>query len=77
MHESYDYGLWTMVLINVLIFGGFVFSFLGPKKRVEWRSLGAFAAFHCRPVYGDVRFSIDNLRASFYIWRKVGGNQSI
>lgn len=45
MHESYDYGLWTMVLINVLIFGGFVFSFLKPKKKVEWRSLGAFTAF--------------------------------
>ncbi|NIO79390.1 MAG: DUF1295 domain-containing protein [Candidatus Aminicenantes bacterium] len=45
MHESYDYGLWTMVLINVLIFGGFVFSFLRPQKKVEWRSLGAFTAF--------------------------------
>lgn len=45
MHESYDYGLWTMVFINVLIFGGFVFSFLRPKKKVEWRSLGAFTAF--------------------------------
>ncbi len=45
MHDSYDYGLWTAVLINVLIFGGFVFSFLRPKKKVEWRSLGVFAAF--------------------------------
>lgn len=45
MHESYDYGLWTMVLINVLIFGGFVFSFLKPQKKFEWRSLGAFTAF--------------------------------
>lgn len=45
MHESYDYGLWTAVLINVLIFGGFVFSFLRPKKKVEWRSLGVFTAF--------------------------------
>jgi len=34
-----------MVLINVLIFGGFVFGFLRPKKKLEWRSLGVFAAF--------------------------------
>jgi len=45
MHESYDYGLWTMVVINVAIFGGFVFSYLRPTKKVEWRSLGVFAAF--------------------------------
>lgn len=45
MHESYDYGLWMAVLINVLIFGGFVFSFLRPKKKIEWRSLGVFTAF--------------------------------
>lgn len=45
MHESYDYGLWVIVMINILIFGGFVFSFLRPKKKREWRSLGLFAAF--------------------------------
>lgn len=45
MHESYDYGLWSMVLFNVLIFGGFVFGFLRPKKKYEWRTLGIFAAF--------------------------------
>ncbi len=45
MYESYDYGLWTMVLLNTLIFGGFVFGFLRPKKKYEWRTLGIFAAF--------------------------------
>jgi methanethiol S-methyltransferase len=45
MHESYDYGLWTMVLFNIVIFGGFVFGFLRPKKKYEWRTLGVFAAF--------------------------------
>ena len=45
MHASYDYGLWIMVLINVLIFGAFAFSFLRPKRTYEWRSLGVFAAF--------------------------------
>ena len=45
MHSSDDYGLWTLVLINVVIFGGFVLSFLRHRKKVEWRSLGVFAAF--------------------------------
>ncbi len=45
MHESYDYGLWTMVLINVVIFAAFAIGFLKPKKKYEWRTLGIFAAF--------------------------------
>lgn len=45
MHESYDYGLWTMVVFNVLLFGAFAIGFLRPKKKYEWRTLGVFAAF--------------------------------
>jgi len=45
MHESYDYSLWIMVIFNVVLFGGFVFGFLRPKKKYEWRTLGVFAAF--------------------------------
>ncbi|MFQ6616760.1 MAG: methyltransferase family protein [Fidelibacterota bacterium] len=45
MHQSYDYGLWTMVLFNVILFGAFVLGFLRPRKRYEWRSMGVFAAF--------------------------------
>jgi len=42
---SYDYGLWGMVAINVLIFGAFAFGLLRPRRRSEWRSLGVFSAF--------------------------------
>ncbi len=45
MHESYDYGLWLMVVFNILIFGIFVLGFLRPKKKYEWRTLGVYAAF--------------------------------
>jgi len=45
MHESYDYGLWSMVLFNVILFSVFVFGFLRPKKKYEWRTLGVFTAF--------------------------------
>ena len=43
--ESYDYGMWSVVAINVGIFIFFALSFLKPKKRWEWRSMGAFSAF--------------------------------
>jgi len=42
---TYDYGLWGMVLFNVVLFGGFVVSFLRPRRGVEWRTLGVFSAF--------------------------------
>lgn len=45
MHESYDYGLWIMVVFNVVLFGAFVLGFLRPRKKYEWRTLGVFAAF--------------------------------
>jgi len=45
MHESYDYGLWSMVFFNVILFSVFVFGFLRPKKKYEWHTLGVFTAF--------------------------------
>ena len=43
--ESYAYGMWSAVVINVGIFLFFVLSYLKPKKRWEWHSMGAFSAF--------------------------------
>ena len=42
---GYAYGLWPLVLINIGLFVGFLFSFVKPKTRIEWRSLGLFSAF--------------------------------
>ena len=42
---SYAYGMWPVVVFNVALFLFFVGSFLNPKKRYEWRSMGAFIAF--------------------------------
>jgi protein-S-isoprenylcysteine O-methyltransferase Ste14 len=39
------YGLWSMVLINSLVFIIFAFSFAGPRSARDWRSFGAFSAF--------------------------------
>ena len=39
------YGLWSLVIINSLIFIIFVFSFTKPKTSRDWRSFSAFSAF--------------------------------
>ncbi len=39
------YGLWTLVIINSLVFVIFAFSFTRPKTPRDWRSFGAFSAF--------------------------------
>jgi len=46
MNESLSaYGLWPLVIINSGIFILFAFSFIKPKTKLDWRSLGAFSAF--------------------------------
>jgi len=39
------YGLWSLVIINSAIFIFFAFTFIKPKTRLDWRSLGSFSAF--------------------------------
>jgi len=41
----YDYGLWTLVVVNSAIILIFAFSFYRPKTVRDWRSFGAFSAF--------------------------------
>jgi methanethiol S-methyltransferase len=45
MIVEYTYGLWSLVIINSLVFIIFAFSFAGPKSARDWRSFGAFSAF--------------------------------
>lgn len=39
------YGLWSLVIINSLVFIIFAFSFTRPRTTRDWRSLGIFSAF--------------------------------
>jgi protein-S-isoprenylcysteine O-methyltransferase Ste14 len=39
------YGLWSLVVINSLVFIIFAFSFAKPQTPRDWRSFGAFSAF--------------------------------
>ena len=45
-HDSAPaYGLWSLVILNSLVFIIFAFSFTKPKTNRDWRSFGAFSAF--------------------------------
>ncbi|MGZ3182065.1 MAG: methyltransferase family protein [Telluria sp.] len=39
------YGLWSLVVLNSLVFLVFAFSFTKPRTARDWRSFGAFSAF--------------------------------
>ena len=39
------YGLWDLVILNVVVFAIFAFSFARPTSARDWRSFGAFTAF--------------------------------
>jgi protein-S-isoprenylcysteine O-methyltransferase Ste14 len=39
------YGLWSLVIINSLVFIVFAFSFARPQSKRDWRSFGAFSGF--------------------------------
>jgi protein-S-isoprenylcysteine O-methyltransferase Ste14 len=43
--DTSAYGLWSLVIINSLVFIIFAFSFTKPKTPRDWRSFGAFSAF--------------------------------
>ena len=43
--DTYAYGLWFAVAFNVVFVLIFALSFLAPKRRVEWRSMGLFAGW--------------------------------
>lgn len=45
MNEVYAYGIWPVALVSIGIFVFFVLSYLKPKKRQEWQSMGTYSAF--------------------------------
>ena len=44
-YGGFAYGFWTMVLFSVLLTLSIVFSYVKPKNKFEWRSMGAFIGF--------------------------------
>lgn len=45
MTEPSAYGLWSLVVLNSLVFIIFALSFAKPQSKRDWRSFGAFSAF--------------------------------
>ena len=56
------YGLWSLVIINSLVFIIFSFSFAKPQSNRDWRSFSAFR-LHRGVVHRDVRLSAHHLSA--------------
>lgn len=44
-NQSSDYGLWSVVILNSVVFLFFLFSFTKPKTSHDWRSFGTISAF--------------------------------
>ncbi len=44
-NETPAYGLWSLVIINSVVFILFAYSFFKPRTTRDWRSFGAFSAF--------------------------------
>ena len=44
-HDTAAYGLWTLAVIDSLVFIIFAFSFFKPNTQRDWRTFGAFSAF--------------------------------
>ncbi|MEX2427526.1 MAG: isoprenylcysteine carboxylmethyltransferase family protein [Bacteroidales bacterium] len=44
-YGGFAYGFWTVVLFSVLVTLFIAFSFVKPKNKFEWRSMGAFMGF--------------------------------
>jgi methanethiol S-methyltransferase len=42
---GWAYGLWPAVIFNIGLVLVFVLSFLAPRRRIEWRSMGVFVAW--------------------------------
>ncbi len=45
MTEVYAYGMWPVAAASIGIFIFFVLSYIKPKKRREWHSMGTYSAF--------------------------------
>lgn len=44
-NDTFDYGLWSLAIINSAVFIFFAFTFFKPSTKRDWRSFGAFSAF--------------------------------
>ncbi len=45
MGQDYAYGMWIVAIFNIGLFLFFILTFLVPKGKAEWRSLGIVTAF--------------------------------
>lgn len=44
-HFNFAYGMWSLAVLNAMVFILFAFSFTQPRSRRDWRSFSAYSAF--------------------------------
>ena len=45
MENISHYGVWGIIPIILVFFGWFIFKYIRPKKKIEWRNSGILGAF--------------------------------
>ena len=71
MSDDSGYGLWSLVIVNSVIFILFAYTFFKPRTGRDWRSFGAFSAWRTGGASVARSIGIDACLSTFVIATSV------
>ena len=72
MNSAPAYGLWTLVILNALVFIAFAFSFYKQRTRRDWRSFSAFLVALFTEISKSVMgWLLRSLQPSLSAWSRI------